>query len=254
MDWANPLANSLLVEATPLSEMAVQPEIKAGSIGLSARAGVLKRGAVTHGLANSTVFIVSQPLLPDNGSWWNGNGTIYADTKSAWPGDIGLRVLPPKNYGRISVASRATNGTVYAADVDVLDGGQSFGGVFTGAATVASDLLVTGFGGGKRWGTATGLQGYSYNTPPPTALGPIFGQLASAAGPMDFLSLVFRWGRVLSDEEIFEVERNPWQLFRADPVRIYSLPTGPVVPSWSSLTAGNITQAGATLTLGGIVR
>lgn len=41
---------------------------------------------------------------------------------------------------------------------------------------------------------------------------------------------------------------NPWQLFRADPVRIYSLPTGAI--SINSITASNITQTGATITLG----
>lgn len=51
-----------------------------------------------------------------------------------------------------------------------------------------------------------------------------------------------------------ELVDNPWQLFRADPIRIYSLPSGPISISWSSLTASNITQTGARLTLGGIVR
>ena len=47
---------------------------------------------------------------------------------------------------------------------------------------------------------------------------------------------------------------NPWQLFRADPIRIYSLPSGPIGVSWSSLTASGITPTTATLTLGGITR
>lgn len=51
-----------------------------------------------------------------------------------------------------------------------------------------------------------------------------------------------------------QLTANPWQLFRADPVRIYSLPSGPIGISWSSLTASNITQTGARLTLGGITR
>lgn len=51
-----------------------------------------------------------------------------------------------------------------------------------------------------------------------------------------------------------DLSANPWQLFRADPLRIYSLPSGPISISWSSLTASNITQTGARLTLGGIVR
>ena len=51
-----------------------------------------------------------------------------------------------------------------------------------------------------------------------------------------------------------EIADAPYQIFRADPIRIYSLPSGPISISWSSLTASNITQTGATLTLGGIVR
>ena len=42
--------------------------------------------------------------------------------------------------------------------------------------------------------------------------------------------------------------QNPWQIFRADPIRIYSLPTGAI--SINSIAASNITQTGATITLG----
>ena len=58
--------------------------------------------------------------------------------------------------------------------------------------------------------------------------------------------------RYISDEEEVSLLQAPWQLFRADPIRIYSLPSGAI--SWSSLTASNITQTGARLTLGGIAR
>lgn len=54
--------------------------------------------------------------------------------------------------------------------------------------------------------------------------------------------------RNLVDAEAKELYRNPWQLFRADPVRIYSLPTGAI--SINSITASNITQTGARITLG----
>ena len=248
VDWAHPLANGLLLAATPFSEMTTRPEIRIGALGAAARAGVLSRGAVTHGVANSTVLIVTQALVPDDSFWWSGNGTIFSDTSAPWPNHLGLRALPPKTYGRISIAARASNGTVYTAEVDVLDGGQTYGGSFSGAATVGADLLVTGFGSGKKWGTSTGLQGYSYNAPGSTSPGPMFGQLTTSTGPMDCLSLALRWGRVCSDEEIFEVERNPWQLFRADPIRIYSLPSGAI--SINSILASNLTQTGATITLG----
>lgn len=65
---------------------------------------------------------------------------------------------------------------------------------------------------------------------------------------MDFLSLAYRWGRVLADSEIFDLEKAPWQLFRADPIRIYSLPSGAI--SINSITASNVTQTGARITLG----
>lgn len=45
-----------------------------------------------------------------------------------------------------------------------------------------------------------------------------------------------------------ELTKDPWQLFRADPVRIYSLPSGAI--TLNSLTASNITQTGARITLG----
>lgn len=45
-----------------------------------------------------------------------------------------------------------------------------------------------------------------------------------------------------------DISRNPWQLFRADPIRTYSLPTGAI--SINSITASNITQTGARITLG----
>ena len=44
-----------------------------------------------------------------------------------------------------------------------------------------------------------------------------------------------------------ELVDNPWQLFRADPIRIYSLPSGAI--SINSLLASNITQTGARITL-----
>jgi len=45
-----------------------------------------------------------------------------------------------------------------------------------------------------------------------------------------------------------ELSINPWQLFRADPQRIYSLPSGAI--SINSILASNITSSGARITLG----
>ena len=52
----------------------------------------------------------------------------------------------------------------------------------------------------------------------------------------------------LTDEEAIEFSRNPWMAYRADPVRIYSFPTGAI--SINSILASNITQTGARITLG----
>ena len=244
VDWSNPLSQGLLVAATPFSEMAVSPEIKYGVAGGGARSGVLRAGPVRHGIANSTVFVVTQALIPDDGSWWNAGGGVYGDTAQEWPADMGLRVLSPTTGGRIQISARDTTGMARIARIDVTAGGLSHGDVFIGAATIDSDLLVTGFGEGKKHGTDAILQGASYNPPAATSTGPLFGHRGTS-GAMDFLSLAYRWGRVLADSEIFDLEKTPWQLFRADPIRIYSFPSGPIIPALSGLTTTNITQSGA---------
>ena len=53
---------------------------------------------------------------------------------------------------------------------------------------------------------------------------------------------------VMGSEAAKDFSQNPWQIFRADPVRIYSFPTGAI--SINSITASNITQTGARITLG----
>ena len=62
------------------------------------------------------------------------------------------------------------------------------------------------------------------------------------------LGLLATFQSALSADEIAELSRNPWQLFRADPIRIYSFPTGAI--SINSVTASSITASGATITLG----
>lgn len=60
------------------------------------------------------------------------------------------------------------------------------------------------------------------------------------------------WGRGITPPEAEEIAQNPWQLFRADPLRIYSLPSGPIVPISLSIAVSNITSSGSrnTVTLG----
>ena len=64
------------------------------------------------------------------------------------------------------------------------------------------------------------------------------------------VSVLLAWPRALDSEELIEYSQNPWQLFRADPIRIYNLPTGAISLSINSITASNITQTGARITLG----
>ena len=72
--------------------------------------------------------------------------------------------------------------------------------------------------------------------------------VGSSAGSARNVVGIFGWDRIVSFEEGDEIIRAPWQLFRADPIRIYSLPTGAI--SINSITASNITQTGARITLG----
>jgi len=50
------------------------------------------------------------------------------------------------------------------------------------------------------------------------------------------------YDRLFSDDEALEASRNPYQLFRADPVRIYSFPSGPIaIPTLSGASfAGRV--------------
>lgn len=56
---------------------------------------------------------------------------------------------------------------------------------------------------------------------------------------------IFGWARWVNEEEAADITDNPWQLFRADPVRIYSFPSGPIIPTLSGLTTSHITSSGA---------
>lgn len=55
--------------------------------------------------------------------------------------------------------------------------------------------------------------------------------------------------RAIQRAEAEALSSNIWQLFRADPIRIYSIPTS-IGLSINSILASNITQTGARITLG----
>lgn len=81
-----------------------------------------------------------------------------------------------------------------------------------------------------------------------------YGAPSTAPWPHDLWMSLY-WPTVaLDSERAQDLQRNPFQILESDPVKIYGFPTGPIGVSWSSLTASNITQTGARLTLGGITR
>ncbi len=67
------------------------------------------------------------------------------------------------------------------------------------------------------------------------------------AGPIAFCAAL---NFDLSGAQAREISYAPWQLFRADPIRIYSLPSGPISLTINSITASNIPSSGARITLG----
>lgn len=59
--------------------------------------------------------------------------------------------------------------------------------------------------------------------------------------------LACAWSRALPEAELRELYLSPWQLFRAEPLRIYSLPSGGI-PTSIAVAASNITSSGARIT------
>lgn len=78
----------------------------------------------------------------------------------------------------------------------------------------------------------------------------LFGQSGSIDGRAVYASTVLSavCGVALPDAAMFDLLDNPWRIFRADPIRIYSLPSGAL--TINSITASNITSSGARITLG----
>ena len=133
--------------------------------------------------------------------------------------------------GRVSVTSGLSfiGGTL---DVLAFVAGASRGReIWRNGVRIAKNASATA---SATWGTNPYSLGRLFDTLPETIL----------------LAAVCR--EALREDLLADVTRTPWQIFRADPIRIYSLPSGPI--SWSSLTASNITPTTATLTLGGITR
>lgn len=76
-----------------------------------------------------------------------------------------------------------------------------------------------------------------------------FGSPAGGGGPSAWFDLAYALtlNRAIDEREALEFHANPWQLFRADPIRVYSLPSGAI--TLNSLTMSAITQTTARATL-----
>lgn len=90
----------------------------------------------------------------------------------------------------------------------------------------------------------TGL-GAAGNPTKPLTMGAAHNGTVYADYSASEIALTALWSRALSEAEAMELIANPWQLFRADPIRFYSLPSGPIIPTLSGLTTSNITSSGA---------
>ena len=87
---------------------------------------------------------------------------------------------------------------------------------------------------GKRWHTNTLTGGFTL----PAAM--ILHKMTPHYAFLDAL-----WSRALLEDEIRSLSGNPWQLLRADPVRIYSLPPVLTIPTLSSPGVTDITATAA---------
>lgn len=77
-----------------------------------------------------------------------------------------------------------------------------------------------------------------------------YGVPQYAPWPHD-LWMTLYWPTVALPAELArDLRRAPYQVLAADPIRIYSFPSGPISVTINSITASNITSSGARITLG----
>lgn len=148
--------------------------------------------------------------------------SILNDTTSAWSG----------------IHSAATGGME-----------TSSGSTFTGSVSGVGPLGVFTHDGAalRGYGASEPVDTTVNNAPIPTqeiTLGCARRSTSDNAAVAEF-ELFGLYPRALDEIEARELSKNPWQLFRADPIRIYSFPTGPIIPTISGLSTTNITQTGA---------
>lgn len=188
----------------------------------------LARPAPSYNVAYTPVF--SQRRISPNkqcGFLFNSNGV----SPSAGSGKIEVFAF---DGGSIPFCT-STSASVVDGEWHVFVGRMSgaIGRLYRDGAILSSTQTSTSIG---NW----------YDSAQEVTIGRLGG--AYESGRATPLALVAVWDRALSDAEVAEISANPWQLFRADPIRIYSLPSGAI--TLNSLTASNITQTGARITLG----
>lgn len=217
IDYSNPICKNLVFAQQGNDVFTSKGTVGVGEAGVGVRTGITTKPAITTGVANSTVFLLSQCLYADGGNWWQAqnNSHEYWDTSSVWPNDLGLSVLSVTVYGQMIVGARDTIGTFRTAGIDVIPGNLTAanGRKISRAATIDSSLLVTGWGNGIKGGTSAGLQGFTFNPPTTSSGSPMFG-IDTGYDTVVSTVLVLRWARVLSDSELVSINANPWQVYK----------------------------------------
>jgi hypothetical protein len=144
----------------------------------------------------------------------------------------------------------ATNGTIVNIDFGSGSSNRSFTGIQTASdfptngifsnTPIGNNIIYGGHDGGSTFDAfvfeLNGVIGTDTFGTAGARIGPAtdlnLGNNASSFPWNGEIPIAYLWRRMLSVEERRELDANPWQLFRADPVRIYSLPSAaPGVPT-----------------------
>lgn len=190
-------------------------------------------------------------------------------SNGAYTGDFTLLSLsaPPAVANRDALVSNASNGgdqcylfANTSSSYSPESGTLSFGGFPMGWVTSAGRIdgkphvfvgIRQGSAGyldrdGVEIATATVGAGAIGSSAAKLAVGGIYGY-TGYTNPDTPHHLTIAWNRALSKAERIMIAQDPWQIFRAAPDVLYSLPSG--VLTLNSLTMSNFTSSGARATL-----
>ena len=154
----------------------------------------------------------------------------------------------------VSFGSRFVNATDALLTARAAGGTNLVNTTLTGVANLGINSHVFGHTPGSRGYIANGNGVYKSAVSAAGSRGEgttaRFGSGGDYAGQrfIDSIALFAVGSAALPAAQALDLAANPWQLFRADPIRIYSFPTGAI--SITSILASNITQTGARITLG----